>query len=294
MRVLLTGATGWVGSAVAEELMAAGHRVTGLARDPAKGAALAAQGAEVLAGTLDDLDQLKEAAASADAVIHTAFNHDFSQFAQNAEQDRRAIEAFGSALQGTDKPLLVTSGVAMLAPGRLATEEDIPARGPSYPRKSEATARDLAAQGIRATTVRLAPSVHGAGDHGFVPQLIAIARRTGVSGYIGAGTNRWAGVHRRDAARVYRLILEQGRREQLAYHAIADEGVAFQAIADVIGRRLGLPVEARPPEHFGWLGSFAGIDMAASSERTRQALGWTPKEPSLLEDLDSDAYFSRS
>jgi len=194
-------------------------------------------------------------------------------------------------LKGTDKPLLVTSGVAMLAPGRLATEEDIPARGPSYPRKSEAAARELAQQGVRATTIRLAPSVHGPGDKGFVPQLIAIARRTGVSGYIGDGGNRWSGVHRRDAARVYRLVLEHGPREQLAYHAIADEAVPFKAMAEIIGRRLGLPVEQRDAAHFGWMGTFAGIDMAASSERTRQVLGWAPKERGLLEDLDSPEYF---
>ncbi|NML44520.1 SDR family oxidoreductase [Ramlibacter sp. G-1-2-2] len=292
MRVFVTGATGWVGSAVVQELVAHGHSVTGLARAPEKATALAAQGAQVLLGTLDDLDRLQEAAASADAVIHTAFNHDFSRFAQNAEQDQRAIEAFGSVLRGTDKPLVVTSGVALLAPGRLATEEDIPARGPSYPRKSEATARELAAQGVFATTMRLAPSVHGAGDHGFVPQLIAIARRTGVSGYLGEGSNRWAAVHRRDAARAYRLVLEKGTREQHAYHAIADEGVAFRAIAESIGRHLGLPVERREPEHFGWLGSFAAIDMAASSERTRSVLGWQPQEPGLLADLDSAGYFA--
>ena len=291
MHVFVTGATGWVGSAVVEELVGAGHRVTGLARAEDKAAALAAGGAAVLRGTLDDLDMLREAASAADAVIHTAFNHDFSRFAENAGQDRRAIEVLGRALEGSDRPLVVTSGVALLAPGRVANEADVAPSLPSFPRRSEAAARALAERGVRAATVRLAPSVHGLGDHGFVPILIALARETGVSAYLGEGLNRWPGVHRLDAARLYRLVLEQGCTES-AYHAIADEGVAFREIAAVIGRRLGVPVEARGREHFGWFADFAGADMPASSERTRSLLGWAPTGPGLLADLDQPGYFA--
>jgi nucleoside-diphosphate-sugar epimerase len=290
MHVFVTGATGWVGSAVVKDLIGAGHSVTGLVRAEDKVAALAATGAKVLRGTLDDHDALSRAAAGADAVIHLAFNHDFSKFAANAEQDRRAIEVLGGTLEGSDRPLLVTSGVALLAPGRLATEDDVPPSGPSYPRRSEATARALRARGVRASTVRLAPSVHGLGDHGFIPILINIARQKAVSAYIGDGLNRWPGVHRQDAARLYRLALEQGAAEQ-AYHAIADEGVAFKDIAEVIGRQLGVPVESRPRDHFGWFGDFAGADMPASSKRTREWLSWEPTGPGFLADIDQPGYF---
>ncbi|MBB5047469.1 nucleoside-diphosphate-sugar epimerase [Rhodopseudomonas rhenobacensis] len=291
MRVFVTGATGWVGSAVVDELIGHGHQVTGLSRSKDKAAALAATGAEVLHGTLDDLDVLRDAASAADAVIHTAFNHDFSKFAENAAQDARAIEALGGALSGSSRPLIVTSGVALLAPGRLATEADVPERGPNYPRQSEATARALAERGVRAATVRLAPSVHGEGDHGFIPILIGIARDKGVSAYVGEGLNRWPGVHRLDAARLYRLALEQGATEA-AYHAIADEGIAFKEIAAVIGRRLGVPVESRGPEHFGWFADFAAADMPASSAHTKAVLGWTPSGPDLLADIDQPGYYA--
>ncbi len=293
MRIFLTGATGWVGSAVARELIDAGHQVTGLARSDDKAAALSATGAEVLRATLDDLDALRSAASAADAVIHTAFNHDFSKFAENAEQDRRAIETLGSALEGSDRPLLVTGGVALLAPGRVATEADVPSSDPSYPRRSEAAARALAERGVRAATVRLSPSVHGLGDHGFIPILIGLAREKGVSAYIGEGLNRWPGVHRLDAARLYRLALERGATEP-AYHGVADEGVPFKAIAEVIGRRLGLPVESRGREHFGWFADFAGLDMPASSARTRSLLGWEPTGPDLLTDIDQPGYYTQS
>lgn len=292
MHVFVTGATGWVGSAVVKELIGAGHRVTGLVRSADKAPALAATGATVLRGTLDDLDVLTSAAAGADAVIHTAFNHDFSKFAENSEQDRRAIETLGAALEGSDRPLLVTSGVARLAPGRVGTEADMPVPHPSMPRKSEAAAQALAARGVRVATVRLAPSVHGLGDHGFIPILIRIARETGVSAYIGDGQNRWPGVHVQDAARLYRLALEHGVTER-AYHAIADEGVAFRDIAEVIGRRLGVPVESRARDHFGWFGDFAGADMPASSSRTREVLGWDPTHAGLLQDIDQPGYFDQ-
>ncbi|WGS52137.1 SDR family oxidoreductase [Paraburkholderia sp. D15] len=289
MQVFVTGATGWVGSAVVQELLRAGHQVTGLVRSETNMAALTATGAQAIRGTLADVDALHRAASSADAVIHTAFNHDFSQFAANAEEERRAIEAIGSALQGSSRPLLVTSGLARIASGRLATEEDVP--DPSFLRKSETAARALAARGVRAATVRLAPSVHGVGDHGFVPMLIRIARETGVSAYLDEGANRWAGVHRLDAARVYRLAIEQGVTES-AYHAVADEGVPFKEIAAVIGRQLGVPVEARGREHFGWFADFVGLEMAASSERTRARLDWSPVGPDLLADIDQAAYYA--
>ena len=292
MRVFVTGATGWVGSAVVGELIGAGHQVTGLARSDDKAAALAATGAKVVRGTLDDHDALRDAAAMADGVIHLGFNHDFSRFAANCEQDRQAIEILGAALEGSDRPLLVTSGVALLAPGRVATEADVAPSDPSYPRKSEAAARALAARGVRAATVRLAPSVHGVGDHGFVPILVGLAREKGVSAYPGEGLNRWPGVHRSDTGRLYRLALERGATEAV-YHGIAEEGVPFKAVAAVIGRRLGLPVESRGREHFGWFADFAGADMPASSERTRALLGWTPAGPGLLADIDQPGYYAR-
>lgn len=289
MHVFVTGATGWVGSAVVEELINAGHQVTGLTRTAAKAAALAAAGAQVLHATLDDLDVLRRAASAADAVIHTAFNHDFSKYADNAEQDRRAIEALGSALAGSDHPLVVTSGFSGLTQGRAATEADAP--DPSLIRKSEVAARALAERGVHVATVRLPPSVHGLGDHGFIPILIGLAREKGVSAFPGEGLNRWAGVHRSDAARLYRLVIEQGTTESV-YHAVADEGVPFKEIAAVIGRRLGLPVESRDREHFGWFANFASTEMYAKSARTRSLLGWEPAGPDLLTDLDQAGYYA--
>ncbi|UVM64053.1 SDR family oxidoreductase [Pseudomonas sp. B21-010] len=286
MHVFVTGATGWVGSAVVQELIGAGYQVTGLARSDDKVAALAATGAKVVRGTLDDLDVLYQAASTADAVIHTAFNHDFSRFAENAEQDRHVIEVLGSALQGTERPLLVTSGLLGLTQG--ASELEVPS--PASPRKSETAARTLVERGVRCATVRLAPSVHGLGDHGFVPILIRLARETGVSAYLGDGVHCWSGVHRLDAARVYRLALEQGVTQSV-YHAVTDEAVPFKDIAQAIGRGLGLPVESREREHFGWFAHMAGANMAVSSAYTRALLGWTPSGPSLLADLEQPGYY---
>ncbi|GAA4863388.1 SDR family oxidoreductase [Actinomycetospora straminea] len=292
MKVFVTGATGFVGSAVVDELVAAGHEVVGLARSDAGAAAVTAAGAQVRRGDLADLDGLREAAAAADAVVHTAFVHDFAAFAASAETDRRAIEALGGALVGSDRPLVVSAGTAGLAVGRLATEDDVPGEG--SPRVSEQTALAFADRGVRAIALRLPPSVHGEGDHGFVPHTIDIARAAGVSGHPGDGSQRWPSVHRRDAARAYRLAIESapaGTR----LHAVHDEGVPVRAIAEVIGRHLDVPVAAIPAErveeHFGWIGMFLGLDMAATGARTRELLGWTPTEVGLLADLEAGHYF---
>ncbi|AHF78121.1 Putative NAD-dependent epimerase\dehydratase [Sodalis praecaptivus] len=287
MHVFVTGASGWVGSAVVQELIGAGHRVTGQVRSDEKAATLTATGAQALRATLDDLDALHEAAAAADAVIHTAFNHDFSRFVASCEQDRLAIETLGSALAGTDRPLLVTTGLSGLPRG--ATEYDRP--NPVAPRKSEAAARALADRGVHAAVVRLASSVHGLGDHGFVAILTRLAREKGISAWLDNGQNCWSGVHRLDAARVYRLALEQGVTEPV-YHAVADEEVPFRLIAAAVGRRLGLPAGSREREHFGWFAGMAGTDMAASSARTRALLGWKPTGPSLLTELDDPDYYA--
>lgn len=295
MRVFVTGASGWVGAAIVDELIAAGHSVLGLARSDSAAAVIAARGAEVQRGTLDELAVLQQAAAECDAVIHTGFLHDFSRFAESCELDRRAILAMGEVLKGSAQPLLVTGGMATLAEGRIATENDLPRPASSaYPRSSETTAAELAARGVRAATVRLPPSVFGEGDHGFVPHLVALAREKGIAAYIDDGSNRWPSVHRRDAARVYRLALEHGVPAS-TFHAVADEGMAFRQIAERIAQGLNLPAMSLPPQdaaaHFGWFAGFAAFDVPASSALTRAKLAWEPTQASLMEELALPHYF---
>jgi nucleoside-diphosphate-sugar epimerase len=295
MRIFVTGASGFVGSAVVRELLGAGHRVLGLVRSEEAAAVLKAEGAEPLRGTLEELDVLRAGAAAADGVIHTAFNHDFSRFADNCALDRRAIEALGEALKGSGRPLVVTSGLAHLARGRLAMETDQPPVDPlAYPRVSEATAMNFLSQGVRAMAVRLAPTTHGAGDHGFVPALIRFAQEAGFAAYVDDGQNRWSAVHRQDAAALFRLAVERGTAGA-RYHGAAEEGLPFKQIAEAIGQGLGLPVRSltrdEAPLHFKWLAGFAGMDMPASSAWTRGELGWAPTGPGLMADLAGADYF---
>ena len=305
MRVFVTGASGWIGSAVVPELIAAGHRVTGLARSDASAAALTAAGAEVLRGTIDDLDTLRDAAAACDGVIHLAFKHDTAfagGFQAAADADRRAVETFGEALADSGRPFVIASGTLGLAPGRLATERDGLDPGSAAhlsggPQTRHATALrtlSLASRGVRSSVVRLPPTVHGEGDHGFMAALVGMDRGRGVSGYIGDGSNRWPAVHRFDAAHLFCLALERAPAGSVL-HAVADEGVPIRAVAEVIGRHLDLPVAsvAREDagEHFSWLGALLGIDSPASSALTRELLGWQPVQPGLLDDLDKGHYF---
>jgi nucleoside-diphosphate-sugar epimerase len=296
MRVFVTGATGFIGSAIVRELIDAGHEVLGLARSDVAAKSLVAEGAAVHRGSLEDLESLRSGAAAADGVIHTAFIHDFSNYGPAAEADRRAIETLLGALADSDRPLIVTSGTLIAQrQGSLATEEDAPS--PNFPRKSEEAALALTARGVRASVLRLPPSVHGNGDHGFVPRLISIAREKGVSAFIGDGLNRWPAVHRLDAAHLYRLVLEKssvGAR----YHGVADEGIPTRKIAEAIGRGLNIPVVSKSREeaadHFGWIARFFGIDGPASSAQTQERLGWSPVQPGLIADLNAEHYFEQA
>jgi nucleoside-diphosphate-sugar epimerase len=293
MRVFVTGATGFIGTAVVRELVHAGHQVLGLARSDAAAKSLVAAGADVHRGSLEDLKSLRSGAAAADGVIHTAFIHDFANYGPAAEADRRAIETLGDALAGSGRPLIVTSGT-LLAQRKAALASEDDAHNPSFPRKSEDAALALAARGVHASILRLPPSVHGNGDHGFVPQLITIAQQKGASAFIGDGLNRWPAVHRIDAAHLYRLVLEKSSAGA-TYHGVADEGVKTREIAEVIGRQLNVPVVSRSAEeaadHFGWIARFFGIDGPASSAQTREQLGWRPVQPGLIADLRAGHYF---
>ena len=293
MRVFVTGASGWIGSAVVPELLGAGHQVLGLARSDSSAAAIAAGGAEVLRGDLGDLDTLRAGAAGSDGVIHLAFIHDFSDFEASIGADRRAIETLGAALEDSGKPLVIASGTPAV-PGRLAIEGDESASGsPAAARVANAhVALDMAARGVRSSVVGLPRTVHGDGDrHGFIARMVGIARDSGVSGYIGDGSNRWPAVHVLDAAHLFRLAVEQAPAGS-RLHAVGDEGVPIRDIAAVIGRHLNLPTASVPAEDFGWLGHILAIDQPASSAQTRALLGWQPVQPGLIEDLDKGHYFA--
>jgi nucleoside-diphosphate-sugar epimerase len=303
LRVFVTGASGWIGSVVVPELIGAGHEVIGLARSEASAAALAAVGAKVQQGTLDDLDILWSAASESDGVIHLAFKHDLAfsgDFEGALDANRRALDTFAEALAGSDRPLVVASGVLGLAPGRVATEQD--GRDPEGAQGGGAAARLAAEQavlaftskGVRSSAVRISPTCHGEGDNGFMAFLVGIARAKAVSGYLGDGTNRWPAVHRLDTAQLFRLALERAPAGS-ALHAVGEEGVPIREVAEVIGRHLDLPVTAISPEdaaeHFGFLAHFLGLDSPASSALTQAQLGWRPTHPGLIDDLDAGFYF---
>ena len=300
MRIFVTGASGWIGSAVVPQLIGSGHHVVGLARSDASAAALTDAGVEVVRGTVDDLDVLGSTAAASDGVIHLAFKHDIAftgNFRGAAEADRLAVDTFGDALGGTDRPFVLASGLVGLTPGRVATERNTPAidGSPASIRATTAQAAlALASRGVRSSVVRLAPTCHGEGDNGFMATLVAIARARGVSGYIGDGANRWPAVHRHDAARLFHLAVEKAPAGYVL-HGVAEEGIPIRDIAEVIGRHLDLPVTsvapAAAPEHFTWLSTFLGLDAPASNTLTRELLDWEPTHPGLLEDLDKGHYF---
>jgi len=306
MRVFVTGASGWIGSAVVPELIGAGHEVVGLARSDASAAALTDAGAAVHRGTLDDLDGLRAVAGASDGVIHLAFKHDLAfsgDYQGAADADRRAVETFGEALAGSDRPLLIASGILGVMPGRVATEQDghgpnaaVAAfgGGPHARWETAEFALSLATRGVRSSIMRLPPTNHGDGDNGFMAALVGIAREKGVSGYIGDGANRWPAVHRLDSARLFRLALEKAAAGS-TLHVVAEEGVPVHDIAEVIGRHLSLPVVAISPEdageHFAWLGAFLALDAPASSALTRELMGWQPTHPGLIDDLDEGHYF---
>ncbi|MGY2896703.1 SDR family oxidoreductase [Deinococcus sp. UYEF24] len=296
MRIFVTGASGWIGSAVVPELLSAGHQVVGLARSDASAAILSTAGADVQRGSLDDLDMLQSAAAASDGVIHLAFKHDlaFSGAMQSAaDADLAAIEAFGRALAGSDKPLVIASGVfGLTAAGQVATEKDTASMAGGPRVVSAETTLALAAQGVRSSVVRLSPTVHGEGDQGFVHAIIGIARQSGVSGYIGNGNNHWPAVHVRDAARLFRLAVEKAPAGSVL-HGVAEQGVRIKDVAEVIGRHLNLPVQPIPAEHFGWLGGFIGADSQASNRLTRELVDWQPTHAGLIADLDEGHYFQK-
>lgn len=290
MRVFITGASGFIGSAIIPELIGAGHQVIGLARSDAAAKSVVALGAQVHRGSLEELESLRSGAAAADGVIHCAFNHDFSQYQNNCEADRRAIEAMGSVLIGSDRPFVVSAGVGVLTPDRPATENDACVPSSMLPRSaSEEAALALAERGVRASVMRL-PQVHNLDMQGLITLLVIIAREKRLSAYVGDGANRWPAAHRLDVARLYKLALEKGSAGA-RYHAIAEEGVPLRQIAEVIGRRLNLPIVSKSPEeaadHFGWMGFMVGRDGPASSAITQERLGWRPVECGLLADLES-------
>jgi nucleoside-diphosphate-sugar epimerase len=296
MRVFVTGASGWIGSAAVDELLAAGHEVTGLARSDASAASLEAKGAQVRRGDLDELESIRAGATEADAVLHLANKHDFNNQAVSNKAERDAVQTIGDALAGSGRPFLLASGVASPAEGQLLTENDkSPFHGPDSPRGgSENLALEYVDRHVNTVSVRFAPTVHGAGDHGFIAVLVGIAREKGVAGYVAEGANRWPAVHRSDAARVILLGLEKAPAGAIL-HAVGEEGVPTREIAEAIGRGLNLPVTSIAPEdvpaHFGWLGGFFGMNIPASSSLTQELLGWTPNGPTLIEDLDAGSYF---
>jgi nucleoside-diphosphate-sugar epimerase len=295
MRVFVTGASGWIGSATVDELLTAGHEVTGLARSDASAAALEAKGVHVRRGDLDDLVSIRAGAEEAEAVIHLANKHDFANMAASAAAERAAVQTIGDALAGSDRPFLLASGVAGITQGRPSTEADpSPFHGPDSPRGgSENLALEFVAHGVHTVSLRFPPTVHGAGDHGFIAVLAAVAREKGVSGYPGDGANRWAAVHVSDAARLNVMGLAKAPAGS-RLHAVAEEGVPTREIAEAIGRSFNLPVASIAPEdvqsHFGWIGMFFGMDLAATSTATRELLGWTPVGPALIEDIDAGGY----
>ena len=286
MKVFVTGASGFIGSAIVKELLSAGHQVTGLARSEASAKTIEEAGAQVLRGSLEDLDGLRNGAADADGVIHTAFIHDFSQFAKSAEADKAAIEAMGNMLAGSNKPFIVSGGILGLEKEDGFITENIAA--PAVPRASEAAAIALKDSGVNASVIRLAPSVHDKGDKGFIPTIINMARRHGAAAYVGDGSNRWPAVHRLDAAKLYRLALEKGAPGS-RYNAIGDEGIAIKEIAELIGKHLNLPVTSVPAdeaaEYFEWMARFISFDSPAKSIKTQEQLGWKPTHIGLLEDM---------
>lgn len=296
MRIFVTGATGFVGTAVVKELINAGHEVIGLARSDEAAKSLIAGGVQVHKGDLNDLKSLQTGAENADGVIHTAFNHDFSKFKENCETDKRVIELFGNVLAGSERPLIVTSAIGILPQGHLVTEETVPASGPEAELRaaSEEVAITAAKNGVRSSVIRLAPTVHGEDDHNFIPTLIRLAKEKGISAYIGEGNNRWPAVHRLDAAHLFRLVLENGVAGS-RYHAVSEEGIAFREIASMIGHQLNIPVVSIAPEesenHFGWFTRFASMDIPASSQLTREQMEWNPTQHGLIQDLSLPHYY---